>query len=300
MPIRTLLVDGYNFIGAVSTLRPDRLEASRKHLLDRAAQYVVVRGHRVTVVFDGAASGDIQAPRWARRGVREVFSRPGEKADAWIVDEAAALHGECVVVTNDRAVAQGCSRSGAVVLGCEAFDEAMRRAVAEGGQGPRTEAGGRRRFAPAGGAPGPRCFAVARRRGRLAGLCVGREAAGEGPGRRPAPGRGARGKDRRGEPPARTRPLTHPRGPRAGTRARLAGLRDADAPRPARGHAGRAGRGRRGQAGRRPEAAAPHGPREPRGAPSAERAEGFVAASTGSWGRPAGRARGREVAVGRP
>ena len=30
MPIRTLLVDGYNFIGAVSTLRPDRLEASRE------------------------------------------------------------------------------------------------------------------------------------------------------------------------------------------------------------------------------------------------------------------------------
>ncbi len=132
MPIRNILVDGYNLIGAVSTLNPARLEASRKHLLDRAAQYVLVRGHRVTVVFDGAASADIQAPRWARRGVREVFSRPGEKADAWLVDEAAALHGECVVVTNDRAVAQGCERSGAVILGCEAFDEAMRRAAAEG------------------------------------------------------------------------------------------------------------------------------------------------------------------------
>jgi hypothetical protein len=86
------------------------------------------------VVFDGAGRGGPSSDR-TRRGVREVFSPAGQKADPWIVDEVRRLNGECLVVTDDRALAMHCARFDAVVLGCEAFARRVEAAEAPADDG---------------------------------------------------------------------------------------------------------------------------------------------------------------------
>ncbi|MBM4394239.1 MAG: NYN domain-containing protein [Deltaproteobacteria bacterium] len=125
---RTVIVDGYNFIGSTSTLERGRLEARRESLALRADRYAAARGHRLLVVFDGADHPVRPGRSLPHSRAVEVFSRPGEKADAWIVDEVRRLRGGCVVVTNDRPLSHACEREGAVTVRCEWFDAAMRRA----------------------------------------------------------------------------------------------------------------------------------------------------------------------------
>lgn len=133
---RTILVDGYNLIGATRGLRAHDLERAREALLDRMSAYARARGHEVVVVFDGADLPVDYYPRKGRVGVRAVFSEPGEKADPVLVAEARRRQGRCVVVTDDREVRRGCDEAGAVTLGCEEFDRVVRRAGAEDREGP--------------------------------------------------------------------------------------------------------------------------------------------------------------------
>ncbi len=125
---RTILVDGYNLIGATRGLRAHDLERAREALLDRMSAYTRARGHEVFVVFDGADLPVDYYPRKGRVGVRAVFTDPGEKADPVLVAEARRRQGRCVVVTDDREVRRGCEEAGAVVLGCEEFEAFVRRA----------------------------------------------------------------------------------------------------------------------------------------------------------------------------
>jgi predicted RNA-binding protein with PIN domain len=122
---RSVLVDGYNLIGSLSTLDPHRLECLRSALLDRLDRYARVRGHRVTVVFDGADHPVARVARRPRSHVVEAWSAAGETADDWIVEEARVLRGACVVVTNDRGLTLRCLRLGAVVATCAEFDAAV-------------------------------------------------------------------------------------------------------------------------------------------------------------------------------
>lgn len=144
MSRRTILVDGYNFIGATRGLRSHDLERSREALLDRMSRYARARGHEVVVVFDGADLPVDYYPRKGRAGVRAVFTDPGEKADPVLVAEARRLRGRCVVVTDDQEVRRGCEGAGAVVLRCEEFEGYVRRARAAAkeveGTSERTEA----------------------------------------------------------------------------------------------------------------------------------------------------------------
>lgn len=127
---RTVIIDGYNFIGSVSTLERSRLETRREALALRADHYAAARRHRVTVVFDGADGGERPGGRLPRSRAEVVFTT-GDKADAWIVAEVRRLRGQCVVVTDDRPLSHACEREGAVVVRCRWFDSAMRRAAAE-------------------------------------------------------------------------------------------------------------------------------------------------------------------------
>lgn len=131
---RTILVDGYNLIGATRGLRAHDLERAREALLDRMSEYAQARGHEVIVVFDGADLPVEYYPRKGRVGVRAVFTDPGEKADPVLVAEARRRQGRCVVVTDDREVRRACDEAGAVVLGCGEFEGYVRRArVADSG-----------------------------------------------------------------------------------------------------------------------------------------------------------------------
>ncbi len=129
---RTILVDGYNLIGATRGLRAHDLERAREALLDRMSAYARARGHEVIVVFDGADLPVDYYPRKGRTGVRAVFTDPGEKADPVLVAEARRRQGRCVVVTDDGQVRRACDEAGAVVLACEEFEGFVRRARSGG------------------------------------------------------------------------------------------------------------------------------------------------------------------------
>jgi predicted RNA-binding protein with PIN domain len=112
LPGAHLIVDGYNVTkagyGELS------LEQQRDRLLTGLAALAARTGAEVSCVFDGAESGG-SAPRLVARGIRVLFSRAGEIADAVIRRLAAAEPGGrvVVVVSSDREVAEGVARSGA-------------------------------------------------------------------------------------------------------------------------------------------------------------------------------------------
>lgn len=106
-----VVVDGYNVTKTGYGGLP--LEAQRSRLVTGLASLAARTGAEVTVVFDGT---DVQGVRvQSRRGVRVLFSLPGETADERIGQLVAAEPSgrPVVVVSSDREVADRVRRSGA-------------------------------------------------------------------------------------------------------------------------------------------------------------------------------------------
>ncbi len=115
LPQVHLVVDGYNVTMTGYGALP--LEAQRQRLLTGLAALAARCGAEVTVCFDGAAlDGPVVVA--APRGVRILFSEPGETADELIgrlvANEPAGR--PVVVVSSDREVADGARASGARAL----------------------------------------------------------------------------------------------------------------------------------------------------------------------------------------
>lgn len=119
LPKAHLVVDGYNVtkrgFGDMS------LEQQRKRLISGLGGIAAQTGDEVTVVFDGAARVPGLPP--TPRGVRVLFSRPGETADELIrrLVRAEPPGRPVVVVSSDREVADGVQRHGAYPLGADAL-----------------------------------------------------------------------------------------------------------------------------------------------------------------------------------
>lgn len=123
-----LIIDGYNLIrrsGQLSRAEQEGLETGRRALIDRLAAYKRVKGHKVTVVFDGAANRDDFSTRMSEKGIRIRFSRQGQSADAVIENMAAREGQKALVVTADRALADAVSSRGAVTVEPAIFEEKM-------------------------------------------------------------------------------------------------------------------------------------------------------------------------------
>lgn len=111
LPLVHLIVDGYN---VTKTGYPDLpLADQRRRLITGLAGLASRTNAEVTAVFDGA---DVDAPAvHAPRGVRVVFSAPGETADELIVRLVAAEPPgrPVVVVTSDQEIVDAVRRAGA-------------------------------------------------------------------------------------------------------------------------------------------------------------------------------------------
>jgi predicted RNA-binding protein with PIN domain len=119
LPRAHLVVDGYNVtkrgFGEVD------LEQQRSRLVKGLSGIAAQTGAEVTVAFDGAER--VPGLRGAPRGVRVLFSRPGQTADELI---RALVRAEpdgrpVVVVSSDREVADGVRRAGAYPLPADAL-----------------------------------------------------------------------------------------------------------------------------------------------------------------------------------
>ncbi|MFE0764337.1 NYN domain-containing protein [Streptomyces smyrnaeus] len=112
LPQAHLVVDGYNVTKTGYPTLP--LEKQRLRLLGGLAVLAAQSGAEVTCVFDGAelAAPVLLAPP---RGVRVLFSKPGQTADELIrrLVRAEPPGRAVVVVSSDREVADGCAAAGA-------------------------------------------------------------------------------------------------------------------------------------------------------------------------------------------
>jgi predicted RNA-binding protein with PIN domain len=124
-----IIIDGYNLIRQSDSLRRFErlgLEKGREALIKRLAAYRKLKGHRITVVFDGWIGGPLREERQQSEGVRIIYSRRGEKADEVIKKIARKGSGEeLVVVTSDREIVEAVGRSGGVAIASPEFETRM-------------------------------------------------------------------------------------------------------------------------------------------------------------------------------
>ena len=128
-----IIVDGYNLIRQSDTFRQSErksLEEGRNALLRSLAGYRKLRGHRITVVFDGWIGGSPLEERDLAHGVEIIYSRLGEKADEMIKRLLAKGDEEILVVTSDREIAVFAVRHGQSAVASAAFDERLERNAA--------------------------------------------------------------------------------------------------------------------------------------------------------------------------
>lgn len=126
-----LAIDGYNFIKQSPELRrleQMELRKAREGLVERLAHYKRLKGHAITVVFDGGPQGTGGGHREHSRGIQVIFSKPGEKADDVLKRFAAEKRGGVTVVTSDRDVALFAEKKGAIAIPVSDFAEKMEMA----------------------------------------------------------------------------------------------------------------------------------------------------------------------------
>jgi predicted RNA-binding protein with PIN domain len=129
-----IAIDGYNFIKQSPQLRrlePRGLQKAREGLIERLAEYKRLKGHAITVVYDGGAQGTLAEQRERSRGIEIIFSRPGEKADDVLKRLSAEKREGITVVTSDREVALFAEKKGAIAIPVSDFAEKMERAKRE-------------------------------------------------------------------------------------------------------------------------------------------------------------------------
>jgi predicted RNA-binding protein with PIN domain len=128
-----IIVDGYNLIRQSDVLRQSErisLEEGRRALVRSLADYRKLRGHRITVVFDGWEGGSPTEERDCAGGVEIIYSRLGEKADEVIKRLVAAGSEEILVVTSDREIVTFAARRGKTSIASLAFAERIERIAA--------------------------------------------------------------------------------------------------------------------------------------------------------------------------
>lgn len=133
-----IVIDGYNLIRRsprLALLDRRDMEEGRDALLASLAAYRRLKGHRITVVFDGWERGGMREQVTTISGLQVIFTRRGEQADQAILRCVERAPTGAVVVTSDRAVAEGAARTGAVALSAEEFHERLDRALREEDEG---------------------------------------------------------------------------------------------------------------------------------------------------------------------
>lgn len=136
-----IIIDGYNLIrqsSSLSRLDNQDLQLGRESLIDRLVAYKKLKRHRITVVFDGANATGLMDRRDNARGVRVIYSRHGETADAVIKQMAAKEREKALVVSSDRDITDHAAANQAAVVSSPDFEDRMAMAayVAEKGVSP--------------------------------------------------------------------------------------------------------------------------------------------------------------------
>jgi len=122
-----IIIDGYNLLMTSDRFRRDFIdsfEETRKKFIENLYNYKRLKGHDITVVFDGWKGGYPTEKREVLKGIKVIYSKIGEKADEVI--KRMVENGEAsTIVTSDREVANFVLRHGSVVISSGEFDESL-------------------------------------------------------------------------------------------------------------------------------------------------------------------------------
>ena len=94
-------------------------------MIRQLASYKRIRGHEITVVFDGWRSGSLKESQQWERGILVIYSKRDERADEVIKRLAKRFGQGAVIVTSDREVAHSVERVGATAVSSEEFEGKM-------------------------------------------------------------------------------------------------------------------------------------------------------------------------------
>lgn len=143
MPVH-IIIDGYNLIRQSAALKKiDRndLQLGREALINKLAAYKRLKGHQITIVFDGSPEFSHFESIQQEKGIRIKFSKYGEKADDMIKRMAAREKEKALVVSSDNEIIRFSASRGAAFISAEEFEEKMELAVMMDakGEGPGSE-----------------------------------------------------------------------------------------------------------------------------------------------------------------
>jgi predicted RNA-binding protein with PIN domain len=121
--ISSIIIDGYNLIGIHHT----DLNSERNSLITRLSEYRKLKGHDITVVFDGWKSGGRKDESAVIGGVRVIYSRLGDKADLVIKRTISSIKKEWIVITSDRDIMNHAWAEGSVPVPSPIFESFLLR-----------------------------------------------------------------------------------------------------------------------------------------------------------------------------
>jgi len=139
MPIH-IIIDGYNLIrqsSALSVIDDQDIQLGREALIDQLVAYKRLKGHRISVVFDGQNAPTASSRRHRVKGIDIIFSSMGELADTVIKRMVSGEKERALVVTSDRDIQSYASAHGANVVNSPMFEEKLTMAgymILKGGE----------------------------------------------------------------------------------------------------------------------------------------------------------------------
>jgi len=103
------------------------LKRHREMLIESLIAYRQKKGHDITAVFDGWKTGEGREMHSVVGGVRVIYTRIGEKADAVIKRIISSVKREWIVVSADREIADHAWAAGSIPVAAEDFLQALER-----------------------------------------------------------------------------------------------------------------------------------------------------------------------------
>ncbi len=125
-----LLIDGYNLIGIAHR----DLEKARNSLVEKLAKYSALKGHDITVVYDGWRDGHGTETRKRISNVTVIYSRIGDKADNVIKRIISQGNLPWIVVSSDREISDYAFNKGCAPVASGDFESKLDAAVTESGR----------------------------------------------------------------------------------------------------------------------------------------------------------------------
>lgn len=129
--ISHIIIDGYNVLGILH----GNMEKVREEFVGLLIRYRAVRGHEITLVFDGYRNGPGREQSSVRGGVRIIYTALAEKADDAIKRIITGTRREWIVVSSDREVERHAWAAGSIPVPSEAFFTAVTRWTKNGPEG---------------------------------------------------------------------------------------------------------------------------------------------------------------------